>query len=682
MQQYADLEISLHKADEGMYSVQFRFSQPKSEADTGLGQDKPVWVEIDPDSSTFDPGVLDPDAYATDLTSALFKDEMLRTAFAQARASAQAENLPLRLRLWISASAPELHRLRWELLRDPQDYSPLSTNENIYFSRYFSSMDWRSVQLQQKGNLRALVVVANPSDLGNYKLAPIDLDGELERARAGLAGVSLVELPAGGKPASVDEIISGLRAEGSDILYLVCHGVVANGRAMLYLEGADGKREAVNGDEFALRIKELQKPPRMAVLISCQSAGNGTGDALSALGPRLMEAGIPAVIAMQANLRMDTASQFLPSFFDELQKDGQIDRALAVARGMVRKQPDFWAPVLFMRLKSGRLWYTPGFGDARKGAAKLPAIISNIESGRCTPLIGPGLVEPIIGSMHDIARQWAEQFRYPLSPSERESLPQIAQYLTVQQDDLFPIGELEKILVKQIRTRFAADLPENLRTGRTKLYTLVEALGAKRVQDPNDPFRALAELPLPIYITANQDSLLEIALRAAGREPQVLICPWNDTLAQEQGEFKEKITVERPLVFHLFGMLGNPNSIVLTEDNYFDFLIGVTSNNDIIPTPVRRALNDSSLLFLGFQTQSWDFRVLYRSILSKPGGVRRSKYAQIAAQVEPDDSRILEPQRARTYLEEYFGKGADIDIFWGSAQEFLNELMQLWRSGE
>ena len=31
-------------------------------------------------------------------------------------------------------------------------------------------------------------------------------------------------------------------------------------------------------------------------------------------------------------------------------------RAIAAARGVVREEPDWWMPVLFMRLKSGQLW--------------------------------------------------------------------------------------------------------------------------------------------------------------------------------------------------------------------------------------------------------------------------------------------------------------------------------------
>ena len=62
----------------------------------------------------------------------------------------------------------------------------------------------------------------------------------------------------------------------------------------------------------------LQNLPRLVVLISCQSGGNGSAGesltdraVLSAIGPRLAEAGVPAVLAMQGNLLIQTARDFL-----------------------------------------------------------------------------------------------------------------------------------------------------------------------------------------------------------------------------------------------------------------------------------------------------------------------------------------------------------------------------------
>ncbi len=680
MQQYADLELSLHKAELGMYSVQFRFSQPGSETDTGLGQDRPAWVELNTTDEAFSANTPDQAAYARALTGAFFKEPALAAAFAQARASAQTQNLPLRLRLWISASAPELHGLRWELLCDPLDQSLLSTDENIYFSRYFSSLDWRPVRLRQKGSLHALVAVSNPSDLVNYKLAPIDKAGELERARSGLAEIDFYTPPG---PVSLDEIIKALRSEGSDILYLVCHGALVNGRAILYLEGPDGKLAALSGEDLTLRIKELQKLPRLAVLVSCQSAGSGTADALAALGPRLVEAGIPAVIAMQANLSMETAAQFMPVFFRELQKDGQIDRALAVARGTLRSRPDFWVPVLFMRLKSGHLWYTPGFSS--QAASDYETEIRYIERERCTPIIGPGLLEALIGPNADIARAWAETFHYPMAPNDRDALPKVTQYLATDKGDAVPFDEYEEAVQRILRKNFSAELsPELLNMKRVETDRLVQAIGSKRrAANPLDAYRVLAQLPYPLYLVANPDRLLEDALEEADRKPEVMISPWNARLASRKTIFDlqpdYEPSVERPLVFSLFGRWNDRGSLVLTEDEYIKYLIGFTRNNAFIPEQVRSALSNTLLLFLGFETEEWAFRVIFHSILAQAGSGLLGGYAHIAAQIEPHDERTLEPLRARRYLEKYFIKGANINIFWGRAEDYLAGLMQKWQ---
>jgi hypothetical protein len=118
--------------------------------------------------------------------------------------------------------------------------------------------------------------------------------------------------------------------------------------------------------------------------------------------------------------------------------------------------------------------------------------------------------------------------------------------------------------------------------------------------------------------------------------------------------------------------------MVLTEDEYIRYLIGFTSNKAFIPEQVRLALTDTLLLFLGFQTEDWAFRVIFHSILAQAGSELLGQYAHIAAQIELDDERILEPQRARRYLEKYFIKGANISLFWGRAEEYLSGLRQKW----
>ena len=119
--------------------------------------------------------------------------------------------------------------------------------------------------------------------------------------------------------------------------HLVCHGAMTSKGPKLWLENADGERDLVDGQELAARIGALEKGPTLVVLCSCQSSGTGmpAKDALTALGPQRAKEGVPAVLAMQGNLTMQTASRFMPKFFTELSNHGEVDRAAAAARAAV-----------------------------------------------------------------------------------------------------------------------------------------------------------------------------------------------------------------------------------------------------------------------------------------------------------------------------------------------------------
>jgi tetratricopeptide (TPR) repeat protein len=125
----------------------------------------------------------------------------------------------------------------------------------------------------------------------------------------------------------------------------------------LWLEDANGKTAVTPGSELITQIKELAHLPLLVVLASCQSAGQPSeAETRTALGPRLAQVGIPAVVAMQGDISQETIAGFMSVFFRALQQDGRIDRAMSLARGRVRRQPDSWMPVLFSRLTSGVLY--------------------------------------------------------------------------------------------------------------------------------------------------------------------------------------------------------------------------------------------------------------------------------------------------------------------------------------
>ncbi len=680
----ADLEIGLYRRDAESFTVELRYTRPDDAADIRLSTEKPA-------VASFDTAALlelqqDPEAYGKALSEMLFAEPAVLAAFAAARAATAAQDGTLRLRLFLDPAAPELQSLRWESLRDPKDGAPLLMGERLLFSRFLSSSDWGPVRLRPQSELKALVVVANPANLtGKFRLSALDVPGELARARAGLGDkITVTELASQGETrASLDAMIDKLR-DGYDILYIVGHGALTpRGKPVLFLEDAEGQTAPADGADMVARIGELRDRPRLIVLASCQSAGDGEptsadGGPMTALGPRLARAGIPAVLAMQGKVAMKTVERFMPAFFHELRKDGQIDRAVAVARGSVRDTTDHWMPVLYMRLRNGQIWYVPSF-SGENGLEKWPALLGNINDGLCTPILGPQLNESLIGSPRQIAEALAEKYRFPLAPDQRDELPQVAEFLTVNQDAQLPRRELNTYMREELLRRFGSQLAE-LRPDAS-LEDIFAAVGKlRRNQNPADPYHVLAKLPFKIYITAGTDNLLVEALRAAGKDPKVEICRWNDRLMRFPSVLDNATYLpspEQPLIFYLFGLTKVPNSLVLTEDDYFDYLIGVTRNKKWIPPVVSDAIADSGLLFLGFRLEDWAFRVLFRSVISPEGRQRRSRYANIAGQILPEEGLFLDPERAQRYLESY-SRGSEISIFWGSVDDFMQELNRKW----
>jgi hypothetical protein len=209
---------------------------------------------------------------------------------------------------------------------------------------------------------------------------------------------------------------------------------------------------------------------------------------------------------------------------------------------------------------------------------------------------------------------------------------------------------------------------------------MLSTIGAHRMAvDPGEPHRILAQLGLKTYLTTNPDTLLETALTSAGREPSSAMCPWNEYVERGLDNPQTAPDSQHPLVYHLFGRFGEPESIVLTEDDYFDYLIGATSNRDLIPAVVRRALSDTALLFLGFRLHDWGFRVLFRSVMRQEGWARRLRYSHVAVQIDPEEGRFLEPGRARQYLKQSF-QTDQIHIYWGSVEDFLRDLAGRWNA--
>jgi len=342
-----DLELSVTRAEEG-YRAEARFTRPDSHAEVSI---PPAPLRIAYPELLVN--WLDPAAYGARLSADLFAAPDLRDLIIQALAVAQALRAPLRLRLRLDPADGPLNALRWETLRHPVTGDPLLTNSQVWLTRSLGSADWSPVDLAQRGQLRALALISAPTDLARYRLSPLDATAEVNLARTAFGPGDTTILGPGS--ATLTQLAAALRT-GCDLLSLTAHGAMIAGQPRLWLEREDGTADVVDGGDLALRVRELGRKPLLAVLISCQSAGQGAEEVAAALGPQLVAAGIPAVVAMQGQITMQTVAIFTPALFAALRTDGRIDRAISEARAAVRDRPDGWMPVLFTRLRDGRIW--------------------------------------------------------------------------------------------------------------------------------------------------------------------------------------------------------------------------------------------------------------------------------------------------------------------------------------
>ena len=143
-------------------------------------------------------------------------------------------------------------------------------------------------------------------------------------------------------------------------------------------------------------------------------------------------------------------------------------------------------------------------------------------------------------------------------------------------------------------------------------------------------------------------------------------------LGQEKPE-NQTGTTKHPLVYHLFGHLRFGDSVVLKEDDYFDFLRAIGGEQrSAIPTQLLQRLVGTPLLFVGFRLDEWDFRVLFRGLMNLGGAALIQRWKHVAVQLDPEEGATNDPEQARQYFESYFGD--KFAIYWGSAEQFLGEL--------
>jgi len=373
--------------------LQIQFRLAKSRSTDGLQSTHDVVATINGSGSWRSESTVDfaqlaaaeavPRQYGSTLGEMLFRPAIMN-ALRQARGVA---GRPVRIRLWLETGPKgereNQHGLRWERAFVPlngRDW-PLAITPDLPFSRYVPA---ESIDPDPSSDsvFRLLVVFANPERLLDG-MQPVEVEADLTKLLDGFGPLTqgrrfrLKVLP--GRTglsqalrdrlaASQIELVEGLSTMDAITdavhdchgLHIVAHGVMnpQTKRGALALEGANARMAFAFDDDL---YPWIHPDLRCVVLQSCQSAAPTPADGppFVGIGPRLVQLGVPAVVAMQDFVAMDDARVFAATFYRSLVRDGVVDAAVNDGRNAIflkSANDNFSIPVLFMRLKGGLLW--------------------------------------------------------------------------------------------------------------------------------------------------------------------------------------------------------------------------------------------------------------------------------------------------------------------------------------
>jgi|SRR5581483_8835800 len=276
------------------------------------------------------------------------------------------------------------------------------------------------------------------------------------------------------------------------------------------------------------------------------------------------------------------------------------------------------------------------------------SLLLSIRAKRCTPFVGAGACAGLLPTATDLVDEWVKSDGYPFTSGR--SLDRVAQYVATVRD----------VQVPKLR--------------------IVEKFRSLRITRPFDPsdeahtLNRLAKLRQPIYLTTNYDDYLVAALtNEFNAGPEVACCDWY-LPRDKRRRFKGLApTADKPLVYHLHGRYQDPPSMVLTEDDYLDFLTQVIDDKRLLPPAVDGAFGNSMFLFIGYGLTDLNFRVLFKKLAMYRAA---NAYTHVAVQLEPGDTQATNEMKLRqaVYLSKLYKDFLKVKLFWATAAEFMREL--------
>lgn len=313
--------------------------------------------------------------YGTLLGKRLFREDV-RDALITARSKN-----PDCLRVLLSIEVDkrdQLKTLHWERLCAPVEsgaWNYLALDRRLPFSQYIPTSVDRLFPPIGRRNLRALILVASPENVQQFRLAPFNVETTVAGVRSSLGDIPCDVLANGVEGAIGAPTLDNLCEQLTNaqppytLLHVVCHGRLitdGEGDTVLYWATANNQVESVPGKTLLKRLRlsgGKNGLPHLTFLSTCESADPRAEGALGGLAQRLVrDLAMPAVLAMTRKVSVETALALGQRFYQRLRESGEVDLALQEATAGLESRRDIVVPALFSRLGG-----QPLFSDRLEG---------------------------------------------------------------------------------------------------------------------------------------------------------------------------------------------------------------------------------------------------------------------------------------------------------------------------
>ncbi|CAA9249271.1 MAG: hypothetical protein AVDCRST_MAG26-1829 [uncultured Chloroflexia bacterium] len=309
----------------------------------------------------YEPGDF-PEAVVAPLGDALTRRLLagdVRKLAADLLGDARAAKVPVRIELRFDPDQVELAQFPWEMIRSEQgEY--LVRDGLVDLTRYISYPQPPPVFDATINEQPLLRVVAAPSTLGVLEFGDLGLQHVETLPHASFAALTnklLVERT----------VLWGLQFDGHggvlpqcghcDVLSLptsrfcrMCGKPLGEAEQVGALAfERQGMVDWVAAGEFGSLLYNAHI--RLAVLLACESARIGGRTVWSGLAPKLLLAGVPAVLGMQYPVYDDYANLFARTFYASLLRTGDVVAAMRAARRADVREA-WYSPVLYLRRRA------------------------------------------------------------------------------------------------------------------------------------------------------------------------------------------------------------------------------------------------------------------------------------------------------------------------------------------